>query len=220
MKKLKKWSMHKLFISTSFGKTQMSIVKGNSIVYSTDSQNLSADRHLSKMLAQALSGCKISIKSIERVILDIGPGGTNSVRSGIAFGNGLAFSLKIPVSCVSSVKILMKEFTLKYHNPIIIAVKSIKGNAFFYTDKSLESNNVYFGDFAEKMEIYYTELGKDTVLVHNFGEKVNNYLDFSLTMEALNKVNIDVMVQEIDTLSPYERKFPEIATPITEQNLK
>jgi tRNA threonylcarbamoyladenosine biosynthesis protein TsaB len=60
-------------------------------------------------LADLVATVVEDITRIDAVAVDIGPGNLASVRSGVAYANGLAFSLGVPILVASSLELLAME---------------------------------------------------------------------------------------------------------------
>ena len=117
-----------LGISTSSGQFALVLGEGGKIIY--NSKEFEINNELDDMLCSALKSCGKEVKDITGIIVDIGPGGTSRVRTGVAFANSLSFSSGIPVYPVSSMELAGVDAGSKYNIPVIATVKSIKGNAY------------------------------------------------------------------------------------------
>lgn len=60
-------------------------------------------------LADLVAAVVDDFSTIDAVAVDIGPGNLASVRSGVAYANGLAFSLGVPILVASSLELLALE---------------------------------------------------------------------------------------------------------------
>lgn len=114
-------------ISTSAG--QFTIVAGEAghIALNSDDLQLPNNNDISVLFS---SGFQLPLKDISQIIVDVGPGGTSRVRTGVAFANSLAYSLGIPVCPVPSLELAGLDAWERYRLPAICTVKSVKGNAF------------------------------------------------------------------------------------------
>jgi len=117
-----------LGISTSSGQFALVLGEGGRTIY--NSKDFEVNNELDDMLLNALKSCGKEVKDISGIIVDIGPGGTSRVRTGVAFANSLSYSTKIPVYPVSSMELAGVDAGSKYNVPVITTVKSIKGNAY------------------------------------------------------------------------------------------
>lgn len=135
-----------LGISTSSGQFALVLGEKGKIVY--NSEAFVVQNELDDMLLDALASCGKEVKDIESIIVDIGPGGTSRVRTGVAFANSLSYSLNIPVYPVSSMELAGVEAWENYRLPVIATVRSIKGNAYvgFYNEKLV---SIEFGQIEE-----------------------------------------------------------------------
>jgi len=117
-----------LGISTSSGQFALVLGEDGKTIY--NSKEFEINNELDDMLQNALSSCGKEVKDINGIIVDIGPGGTSRVRTGVAFANSLSFASGIPVYPVSSMELAGVDAGSKYNVPVIATVKSIKGNAY------------------------------------------------------------------------------------------
>ena len=117
-----------LGISTSSGQFALVLGESGRIIY--NSAEFNTNNELDDMLHNALDSCGKEAKDITGIIVDIGPGGTSRVRTGVAFANSLSYSSGIPVYPVSSMELAGVDAGSKYNLPVIATVKSIKGNAY------------------------------------------------------------------------------------------
>jgi tRNA threonylcarbamoyladenosine biosynthesis protein TsaB len=70
-------------------------------------------RGIGELAAELLTAAGRRIRDVERLAVDLGPGNLSSVRAGVAYVNGLAFSLGIPIFGVSSLDLLAVEASEK-----------------------------------------------------------------------------------------------------------
>ena len=117
-----------LGISTSSGQFALVLGKDGKVIY--NSKDFDVNNELDDMLCDALKSCGKETKDITSIIVDIGPGGTSRVRTGVAFANSLSYSSEIPVYPVSSMELAGVDAGSKFKLPVISTVKSIKGNAY------------------------------------------------------------------------------------------
>jgi tRNA threonylcarbamoyl adenosine modification protein YeaZ len=65
-----------------------------------------ADRDLPGLVAALLADAGRRFGELERVAVDVGPGNLTAVRTGVAYGNGLAFALGLPVATADSLELM------------------------------------------------------------------------------------------------------------------
>jgi tRNA A37 threonylcarbamoyladenosine modification protein TsaB len=134
-------------ISTSSGQFALVIGEDRHVLFDS-AEWPEPEMELDNLLTFGLKYCEREIKDIGEIIVDNGPGGTSRVRTGIAFANGLAYSLGLSVYPVSSMELAGIEAWSKYKLPVINSVKSIKGNA--YTGLYLNGQTtIQYGDIKE-----------------------------------------------------------------------
>ena len=61
---------------------------------------------LGELITQTLAEAGAEFRDIGTIAVDIGPGGLSTIRSVVAYANGLAFSLGVPVFPVSSLELM------------------------------------------------------------------------------------------------------------------
>jgi tRNA A37 threonylcarbamoyladenosine modification protein TsaB len=130
-----------LGISTSSG--QFAIVLGDDrkMIFNSEEYHLAEQKDISVLINKCLEISGKTIFDVNNIIVDIGPGGTSRVRTGIAFANSLSYSLGIKVCPVSSMELAGINAWEKYSLPVIATVKSINGNAYvgFFNNNTLIS---------------------------------------------------------------------------------
>lgn len=62
-----------------------------------------------RLVSSVLESVGVTFPEITQIAVDVGPGSLSSVRTGIAYANGLAFSLGRQVFCASSLELLALE---------------------------------------------------------------------------------------------------------------
>lgn len=117
-----------LAISTSSGQFALALGANGTLLYNSKEHNVSEE--LDTMLSLGLNHCGKQIKDISSIIVDVGPGGTSRVRTGVAFANSLSYTLGVPIYTASSMELAGLEAQHRWKLPSITTVKSIKGNAY------------------------------------------------------------------------------------------
>ena len=98
--------MLRLFIETSNLDFQVALHDGSSFLYRSDQAEAGQPRDLSNLLEEGLNQSGKTVSDISEIIVDIGPGGLTSTRSGIAFANGLAFALNINIVAANGLELM------------------------------------------------------------------------------------------------------------------
>jgi tRNA threonylcarbamoyladenosine biosynthesis protein TsaB len=94
------------------------------------------------LASAAVAALGARFRDVEAIAVDTGPGGLSSIRSAVAYANGLAFSLGVPVFPVTSLELMA------------IAAEAATGAKATAADpvlslKRAQGGNVYAGLFAE-----------------------------------------------------------------------
>jgi tRNA threonylcarbamoyladenosine biosynthesis protein TsaB len=85
---------------------------------------------LGDLVAQALAAHGATFSDIEAIAVDIGPGGLSSIRAAVAYANGLAFSLGVPVFPVSSLELMAIAAPPVPGSPVLCLKRGVGGNTY------------------------------------------------------------------------------------------
>lgn len=208
-----------LGISTSSPKFSFVVGKGTEVIYNSDHFEFEDKKDIALYFEKTMEAVGEPASSIEKILVDNGPGGTSRVRTGVAFANSVAYGLGIPVYTASSLVIAGMDYWEKKQQPVICTVKSLMNNAFIgiYTDKEYKK---FYGKINE---ILPKELeGIDQFTVVGFhrdkikemfpSKEIFDSEQFTGTVETL------ITKQEHFLKNPLN--FPMIANPITEENFE
>jgi len=206
-------------ISTSSGQFALVIGENNTVLFDS-SESSGQMRELDDFLSTGLNHCKREVHEIRQLIVDIGPGGTSRVRTGIAFANALAFSLRISVYPVSSMELAGIEAWNIYGSPVINSVKSIKGNAYIGLYNQ-GITTIKYGFIHEIVPSMVHDLDKFIVIgahretIMNLPVLKNKTIIDSL----MNFGNAKIFIEKSDFFTGKKCDFPVYAQPITEKTL-
>ena len=85
---------------------------------------------LGGLAAQALSEVGAAFGDIAAIGVDIGPGGLSSIRAAVAYANGLAFSLGVPVLPVNSLELMATAARHATRDPVLCLKRGQAGNVY------------------------------------------------------------------------------------------
>lgn len=122
--------MYRLIIETSNLDFQTALHDGAQFAYRSDQDDEANGMELSGQLKRGLAASGTQMSDIGEIIVDVGPGGLTSTRSGIAFANGLTFALKIPIVEVNSLELMVLQAGLDTHENVVSARRSNDGKSF------------------------------------------------------------------------------------------
>lgn len=207
-----------LGISTSLGKLNLVVADQDKVLMSSSSDiSLKNDASLDKLLVKGLTEAQITIQQISSIIVDIGPGGTSSVRTGVAFANGLAYSLKIPVVPISSFELIGADLWAIHQKTVLCVIKSIKTNIFagVYDGEKLTT---YYGDREQLVQLIAKEqnqlvlagfAGANDILVANMPDTAVEIVDYQ-------RVNPLSMIKYHSKFISRATTYPKLPVPINE----
>ncbi len=207
-----------LGISTSSGQFSLVLGNKNNIIYNSNKENNST-KDISLLLKSGLKHINKSIQEIQNIIINIGPGGTSSVRTGVAFANSLSYSLKIPVHPVSSLELAGIEIWEKNKIPVLSSVKSIKNNAFIGFFKGYNDFLILYGKINEIIPELTKDFEKIAVLGYHRPIIKEILESKSIIDTEQNNGDAEFLIKKQDFFSNRALMYPKFAIPITEQNI-
>lgn len=147
--------MIRLFIETSNLDFQLALHDGDEFVYRSDQSAGEQQRDLTTLLEEGVNQSGILISELVEIVVDIGPGGLTSTRSGIAFANGLAFALNIEIVEANGLELMTLQATPSDQDHVIAARRSNDGNYFLGFYQNTKCQKLALG----KPEDMIAELG-------------------------------------------------------------
>ena len=206
-------------ISTSSGQFALVIGENKELLFDS-SEYAEQDKELDRVFSAGLKYCKRELREIADIIVDIGPGGTSRVRTGIAFANALAYSLGISVCPVSSMELAGIDAWSKHGLPVVNSVKSIKGNAYvgLYDQNRL---SIQYGTVNELVPELVKEFDKFTVVGFHRETIIHlPSLQNKMMIDSLmNFGNAKILIEKSDLFVKKKVGFPAYAQPITEKTV-
>ena len=207
-----------LGISTSFSEYAVILATEGQIKFNSNNHVFEQKKNITELFDEALKISRISVKEISKIIVDIGPGGTTSVRTGVAFANSLAFSLGIAVCPVSSIELLSMTSWNRSQLPVLSLIKFMKNDYFigFYNGKS--EVQILYGELSDVLpNLLKNE--NSIVVTGKFQQKVVDlFPDLKITDLGIMKGDTKLLIENEAIYSQRALKFPEIAFPISEEN--
>ncbi|MGQ0773463.1 MAG: tRNA (adenosine(37)-N6)-threonylcarbamoyltransferase complex dimerization subunit type 1 TsaB [Pseudonocardiales bacterium] len=85
---------------------------------------------IGNLVSSTLSATGGEFQDIERLAVNIGPGNLGSVRAGVAYANGLAFSLQRLIYCVDSLSLLAAEVAESNGEAVLCLRNAGSGNVY------------------------------------------------------------------------------------------
>jgi tRNA threonylcarbamoyl adenosine modification protein YeaZ len=82
------------------------------------------------LVARTMAAAGETFADVSLLALDIGPGGLTSIRSAVAYANGLAFSLGVPIFPVSSLELMAIAAQHDHPGPFLCLKRGQGGNVY------------------------------------------------------------------------------------------
>ncbi len=208
-----------LGITTSSGQFALVLSEDKKILYIDKNVNLDQKKELFVILIEGLNKIGKQVQDITEIIVDNGPGGTSSVRTGVSFANSLAYGLKIPVCPVASFELIGLELWQKYQLPVIITAKSIKNNAFIAYFNNNELGKIIYGKISENVKKLIDN--KEVIVAGAHQEMISDLLDgiCIVNKSGVLRANPYVLIENRERFAERSFVYPKIVYPVTEQNV-
>jgi tRNA threonylcarbamoyladenosine biosynthesis protein TsaB len=85
---------------------------------------------LGDLVGQAMAAAGVAFTDLSMIALDVGPGGLSSIRSAVAYANGLAFSLGVKIFPVSSLELMVLAAQRDHRGPFLSLKRGLVGNTY------------------------------------------------------------------------------------------
>lgn len=147
--------MLRLIIETSNLKFLIGLHAEDGFVYRSDAAQSSAEQgaasDLLSLLNSALETAGRQANDIGEIVVDTGPGGLTSTRSGIAFANGLAFALNVPIVGLNSLELMELQSSHHGGERVVVARRSNEGKFFMGFFETGTCTKIVLGDPLEEL---------------------------------------------------------------------
>lgn len=209
-----------LAISTSSGQFALAFGENDKIIFNSDSLEIDHQKDISILFEEGLKYTKKTVDSIKQIVVDNGPGGTSSVRTGVAFANALAYSLKIPICSVSSLELAGIDIWENSQIPVISTVKSIKKNAFIGYFKDYNNFSLHYGKINEILPNLLKDISELAIAGHHRDEIKELLLTKTVNDTGKKFGNVELLLKKKDLFIERKIIFPELVYPVTEKSIE
>jgi tRNA threonylcarbamoyladenosine biosynthesis protein TsaB len=171
------------------------------------------------LVKYALEATGRKAADLERIAINIGPGGTSAIRAGVAFANSLAYSLQIPVIGVNTFELLGAPATARYHCPTLVTIKSVRGNAYvgWYADGAVQQT--LYGPLEATVRKAVGEHTTWAVAGAHREKLMATFPEHTIHDTGMKFGLATDLVPMLPHLTSRELRFPKFVVPITEQSL-
>ena len=210
----------KIGISTSSHQFKVVFGENGKVLFDSEKESDSIEhpRFMDHIVKLGLEKINRKAQDIEEVIVDIGPGGTSRVRSGVSYAYGLAYGLDVPLSSVTSMEMMGIEAWENHGVPVACVINSVKENIYLgLFDGQL--NYILYGDINELFQKLVNEHQK-IVLAGNHREKLLElFPNHELIDSQIEFGGVACLIEKNEKLELKTSKYPNFPIPITENSL-
>lgn len=196
----------------------MLVEAGQIIFNSLDHDELRKLKDAPAIVEYALRESGRKASEITGIMVNQGPGGTSSVRSGISFANSLAYSRKIPVAGVNAFELMGAAAEARFQCPVLITIKSIRGNAYggWYVNGQLEQT--LYGPFAEVVQTLVDTTTTFAVAGAHRERIIERYPQRSVHDSGQKFGEVRDLLLFLPQFAQRQKLFPQYVLPLTEQS--
>lgn len=209
-----------LGISTSLGQSTVLLGDAQEIKYHSEGSQVSDPRDITLLLKEGLKHLDVSLDDIKNIIIDNGPGGTNSVRRGVALANSLAFTLGLNLCPVSSLELVALEAWHTHQVPVVSTVKSLKGQAFIGVSKKEGDSQIFYGKIKDILPDLIEGIEEFCVTGYHRTQIKELFPNKKVQDTGLEHGSAELLLKNHDLFLKRGFQYPRIIIPITEQYLK
>jgi len=180
--------MISLFLDTSSKKLKVSLIKDDNLIYDKELiTNNDHSKYLLPSVDEAFKNNTIDFKDLNRIIVGIGPGSFTGTRLSITVAKTYAYSFNIPVYPISSLEIMIYNYSdYDYYVPVI----EDKNNKLYFGIFDKDKKRIYDDTYTSLEDLYNTLSkydGKILIISHDNKE----YDTYDFKNEIINSVEIN-----------------------------
>jgi len=208
-----------LCIETSVTPYGVGLVSEGEVVFnSLTAAVVNQDKDVATIVHAAFQAAGQKPGALTKIAINRGPGGTSSIRTGVAFANSLAYSLRIPVVGFNTFELLGIAGWQQFHCPVISTVKSIKGNAYVGLFAAGEIAATQYGPLAAVVQEMTANLPEFAVAgAHR--EAIQNMFPGRTVHDTGQKFGLATAMLDLpDLLATRGLLYPAFIRPITEES--
>ena len=205
-----------LVVSSSFGKLSCGIFRGEEPLFSYGPEKL-FNSNLGRTVQEGLAAAGLTAQDLVRLVVDVGPGGTSAVRTGVAFINGLSYSLDLPVFAIASLESLAAQAGHSVGGESVCAVANSLGDTMYYGYPANDSFRVEYGAtsefFAAIQRQGITNICGDPAVIKKLTSQPDGEGLTGLEISAVEPATLLALAQAGKHES---RRFPNLPIPLAE----
>ncbi len=209
-----------LFIETSTSIFNIALTNQAELLFSSaDDPAFQRERNIATLVKVGLDKIGKRTSDIQLIAVNSGPGGTNSVRSGVAFANSLGYSLKIPVSYYNSFEAIGRLAWEKYQLPVVCTAKAINGFMYLGLFEDGEIKDMKYGKLEDIFKEISTNLIEFVVAGMHRHIIIEDYEKDFVIHDSGIQVGLPSSLLEIkDVLESRKVDYPDFVRPLTENS--
>lgn len=211
-----------IIITTSLSRYGFAIVSADGLC-EIEKSYIEISGNIFSVLDDLLEENSLSLLDVERIFVDIGPGGTSSVRSGVSIANTIGYVTKAEIFPILSSQIILQQNSdVQQQANRYVIHRSIRGHVYI--------SHVSNGELGVQYQLLKTFVEETILTTSDFHiisdlktlkdiERLAPTIDTqSLSNEGFY-VNLRFFAENRMSLADKSITYPEIAIPLTENQL-
>lgn len=209
-----------LFIETSSSIFNIALADDQQVLFSSaDHPAFQRERNIATLVKVGLERNNRQTKDIQLIVVNSGPGGTNSIRSGVAFANSLSYSLKVPVSYYNSFEAFGRLAWEKYNLPVVCTAKAINGFMYLGLFEDGVITQMKYGKLEDIFKEISTNLIEFVVAGMHRHLIIEDYEKDFVIHDSGIQVGLPNSLLEIkEVLESRKVSYPDFVRPLTENS--
>lgn len=209
-----------LFIETSTNIFNIALADQTKLLFSSaEDPTFQRARNIATLVKIGLEKVGRQKTDIQLIAVNSGPGGTNSVRSGVAFANSLGYSLKIPVSYYNSFEAIGRLAWEKYQLPVVCTAKAINGFMYLGLFEDGKIKEMKYGKLTDIFKDISTNLIEFVVAGMHRRIILEDYENDFVIHDSGIQVGLPSSLLEIqEVLESRKVIYPDFVRPLTENS--
>lgn len=185
---------------------------------STEHEELATLKDVPAIVQQALADTSIALADVDWIGVNTGPGGTSSIRAGVAMANSLAYSRGIPVVSYNTFELLGFAGEQVHACPVISTVKSVRGTAYVGWYENGQVKDTKYGPMLETVTSMVDDNIHFAVAGAHREQLIAHFADRTVVDTGQKFGKVETMLAMHKQVTNRAVRFPQLPQPITEQS--
>jgi tRNA threonylcarbamoyl adenosine modification protein YeaZ len=171
---------------------------------------------LGELVAATLARAGVAFGDIGVIGVDVGPGGLSSIRTAVAYANGLAFALGVKIFPISSLELMAIEARQAHQGPVLSLKRGQGGNIYAGLFADGESPEMRHGLPGSVVPALAAGLVRLRVAGAYWGDVTGVLPGVAVTDSGIAEADVAVLYQQSRAAVADPERLVPVASPINE----